>query len=138
MGAQMSLLLASYEPSISNVIAMVPPYVESGTSPVAPRIHTPRIRTISVLWLAGEKDPHSSKRQTLETFEKITSNEKTITWFDAGHRLPIESIDSVIKYIDSFQTQSYQSQAYESQTPKRSKKAPLTEKTEHVSQEGEQ
>ena len=101
MGAQMSLLLASYEPTINHVIAMVPPYVESPTLPVAPRVHTPRIKSASVLWLAGNKDPHSSASQTEEAFQQISSGTKTLKWFDAGHRLPIESIDAVIGYVNS-------------------------------------
>ena len=64
MGAQMSLLLASYEPSVDTILAMVPPYVGAPTSPVAPRVHVQRITEANVLWMAGTKDPHSGKQQT--------------------------------------------------------------------------
>ena len=104
MGAQMSLLLASYEPSVNAVVAMVPPYVGSPTSPVAPRIHASRIDDAKVLWLAGSEDPHSDRNQTLQTFEKITSKHKTLTWFDAGHRLPPEALESALSFIDSLES----------------------------------
>lgn len=101
MGAQMSLLLASFEPSVNTVVAMVPPYVGSPTSPVAPRIHVKRITDAKVLWLAGSNDPHSDRNQTQTTFDQITSTDKTLTWFDAGHRLPPEFLDIALSFFDS-------------------------------------
>lgn len=107
MGAQMSLLLASYEPSINTVVAMVPPYVGSPTSPVAPRIHVKRITDAKVLWLAGNNDPYSDRNQTQTTFDQITSTDKTLTWFDAGHRLPPEFLDSALSFFDSLNISSH-------------------------------
>ncbi len=101
MGAQMSLLLASYEPSVTSVVAMVPPYVGSSTSPVAPRKHVERISSAKVLWLAGSKDPHSNSAQTQETFNLIASSDKTLNWYDAGHRLPPEFLDTALSFFDS-------------------------------------
>jgi len=104
MGAQMGLLLASYEPSVSAVLAMVPPYVTQPTSPVAPRVHTKRIHNAKVLWLAGEKDPYSTQQQTEYTFNKISSTRKKITWFDSGHRLPAAYIKSATDFFHSLQS----------------------------------
>ena len=101
MGAQMSLLLASYEPSITKIVAMVPPYVASPTSPVAPRIHVGRITNARVLWLAGRADQHSNEEQTIETFNRIGSKDKNLIWFDAGHRLPSESLSAVTQFFES-------------------------------------
>jgi len=101
MGAQMSLLLASYEPSINTVVAMVPPYVGSPTSPVAPRIHVKRISDARVLWLAGKSDPHSNRDQTQITFDQISSINKKLVWFDAGHRLPLHYLDTALSFFDS-------------------------------------
>jgi esterase/lipase len=101
MGAQMSLLLASFEPSVNTVVAMVPPYVGSSTSPVAPRVHVKRITDAKVLWLAGSSDPHSDQAQTQETFDHISSTDKTLTWFEAGHRLPPEFLDTTFSFFDS-------------------------------------
>ena len=106
MGAQMSLLLASYEPSINTVVAMVPPFVASATSPVAPRIHAPRIKDAKVLWLAGTSDRHSSSEQTQLSFDQIASADKTLMWFDAGHRLPPESLEAVLSFFDSLKVNS--------------------------------
>jgi len=104
MGAQMSLLLASFEPSVKAVVAMVPPYVGSDTSPVAPRIHVNKISDAKVLWLAGIKDRHSDQKQTQETFDQIASSDKVLTWFDAGHRLPAEYLESALSFIDSLES----------------------------------
>jgi predicted esterase len=101
MGAQMSLLLASFEPQINKVLVMVPPYVGSSTSPVAPRVHLHRIRDAEVLWLAGSKDPYSNSEQTQQTFDTITSQHKTLTWFDAGHRLPAEFVSTAQSFLHS-------------------------------------
>ncbi len=104
MGAQMALLLASYEHDVSTVLAMVPPYVKSDTSPVAPRIHVDRITSAKVLWLAGDEDPYSNRQQTSNSFERISSAEKTLTWFDAGHRLPPESISTALSFLNSLES----------------------------------
>ena len=104
MGAQMSLLLASFEPSVSTVVAMVPPFVGSPTSPVAPRIHVGRITDAKVLWLAGSNDPHSDRDQTQETFDQIASTDKTLTWFESGHRLPPEFLDTALSFFGSLNT----------------------------------
>ena len=104
MGAQMSLLLASFEPSINTVIAMVPPYVKSDTSPVAPRIHVNRIDNAKVLLLAGSNDPHSNREQTQTTFNNISSKDKEIKWFDSGHRLPPAAIETTLFFIDSLKS----------------------------------
>jgi len=104
MGAQMSLLLASFEPSVNAVVAMVPPYVGSDTSPVAPRIHVNKISDAKVLWLAGTKDRHSDQNQTQETFDQIASSDKVLTWFESGHRLPIEYLDTALSFFDSLES----------------------------------
>lgn len=101
MGAQMSLLLTSYEPSVDAVLAMVPPYVEPHVSPVAPRVHAQRITKATVLWFAGNKDPYSDKQQTQETFNKIASSNKELIWFDAGHILPNEFVATAVAFFDS-------------------------------------
>jgi len=101
MGAQMGLLLTSLEPSINSVVAIVPPYVASATSPVAPRIHVDRITNAKVLWLAATQDQHSDRNQTQETFDKIESVDKSLQWFESGHRLPPEFLDSAFSFLDS-------------------------------------
>ena len=101
MGAQMSLLLASLESNINSVVAIVPPYVASPTSPVAPRIHVDRITKAKVLWLAATQDQYSDRNQTQETFDRIASADKSLQWFDSGHRLPPEFLNSVFSFLDS-------------------------------------
>ena len=97
----MSLLLASFEPDVGAVLAMVPPFVGSDTSPVAPRIHVDRIVDADVLWLAGNEDPYSNQGQTQQAFDRISSGDKTLTWFDAGHLLPESFLDSAVDFFAS-------------------------------------
>ena len=106
MGAQMSLLLSRYEPNINSIVAMVPPYVGSPTSPVAPRIHTPKIASAKLLWLAASKDPHSTQQQTQETFDLVSSNDKALVWYDSGHRLPPSFLNTVLTFIASLQKEA--------------------------------
>lgn len=106
MGAQMSLLLSRYEASINSIVAMVPPYVGSPTSPVAPRIHTPKIANAKLLWLAASKDPHSTKQQTQATFDLVSSDDKALVWYDSGHRLPLRFLDTVLAFIASLQKEA--------------------------------
>ncbi len=101
MGAQMSLLLASYEPSVSHVVSMVPPYVDQPDSPVAPRQHAARIDSAQVLLLAAKQDPYASVAQNQQVFDLISSQEKTIHYFDSGHVLPVTYQDVVLQFIDS-------------------------------------
>ncbi len=103
MGAQMSLLLSAFEPNIDHVIAMVPPFVGSPTSPVAPRQHNHRIKAAKVLWLAGINDPHSAQQDTQLAFDRIQSSKKSLVWFESGHRLPVEYLDTVANFVESLQ-----------------------------------
>lgn len=107
MGAQNGLLLSSYEPSVDTVIAMVPPYVSDSTSPVAPRNHIKNIVDAEVLWLAGTEDKYSNKNQTEKTFKEISSMQKTLVWFESGHRLPNISIDKILDHIDASESGSH-------------------------------
>ncbi len=102
MGAQMSLLLASYEPSIKRVISMVPPYVDHAGSPVAPRHHVARISHAKVLFLAAEQDPYSSMLQNQQVFDLIGSQNKMVKYFNSGHVLSVDYLDVVKQFIDDF------------------------------------
>lgn len=101
MGAQMSLLLASFEPDVDRVVVMAPPFVSSSISPVAPRIHNSRINSAEVLWLAGLSDPYSDKENTQIAFDQLATSRKSLVWFDAGHRLPDEYLEEVSSFIKS-------------------------------------
>lgn len=105
MGAQMALILASYESSINKVIAMVPPYVKAINSPVAPRLHAEKITEAQVLFLAAKKDPYSSSQQTQLVFDHITSKNKTLQWFNSGHLLPSDYYLSVLSFINDQKVQ---------------------------------
>ncbi len=100
MGAQMSILLASYEPSVDHALIMVPPYVANDSLPVAPRHRVGSIRSKSVLWLAAKQDQYSTRKQTQDTFDGLNSVDKDIVWFDSNHRLPLDYLESVNQFVD--------------------------------------
>ncbi|MCF6300706.1 MAG: alpha/beta fold hydrolase [Proteobacteria bacterium] len=100
MGAQMSLLLASYEPSITHVISMVPPYIDQPGSPVAPRHHVSRIIDAKLLFLAAKQDIYSTEGQNQYVFELIGSKQKVIRYFDSGHRLPEIYLQTGMRFVD--------------------------------------
>lgn len=105
MGAQMSLLLSHYEPSISHVLAMVPPFVKSDDSPVAPRVHTPYITNANVLMFAAKEDQFSTQQNIQDTFDLLPNPNKEIKWFDSGHRLPMEYIEHAKNFINKMEQQ---------------------------------
>ena len=100
MGAQMSLLLAAYEPSIKYVVSMVPPYVGVAVSPVAPRHHVSNIKTAQVLMLAATQDQYTTEAEYQQVFDLITSTNKKVQFFKSGHRLPDSFHDVVLTFID--------------------------------------
>ena len=104
MGAQMSLLLAAYEPSIAHVVSMVPPYVGVPQSPVAPRHHVPNIKQAQVLLLAATQDQFTTQAEYQQVFDLIASPAKKVEFFDSGHRLPDSFRDVVLAYIDENMT----------------------------------
>jgi dienelactone hydrolase len=106
MGGQMSILLAHYETEINAILTMVPPFVESVKSPVAPRVHAPYISQNSkILWLAANNDQYSSKPDIQDSFNLVNPIDKEIHWFDSGHRLPSNYIHRGIIFIDSLESE---------------------------------
>ena len=106
MGGQMSILLARYEKKLDAVLTMVPPYVKSNQSPVAPRVHTPHLPLNSkILWLAANNDQYSNKQGIQDSFNLIRSADKEIHWFDSGHRLPSNYVEHGIIFIDRLESE---------------------------------
>lgn len=106
MGAQMSLLLASYEPKINQVMVMVPPFVSELSSPVAPRLHVSRIENAEILLLVAKQDPYSTQENTQLVFDNISSQDKSITWFESGHLLPENYYKTALSFIESLASDS--------------------------------
>ena len=100
MGAQMSLLLAAYEPAVDAVLVMVPPYVGRPHSPVAPRHHVARIAAADVLLLAARQDPYSSVEETQQVFDAIATRRKAVRFFDSKHVLPADYLSAALRFIE--------------------------------------
>ena len=100
MGAQMSLLLASFENTVTHVMAMVPPYVDQTASPVAPRHHVKRISDAQVLLLTAKQDPYATLQQNRHVYDLIGSPQKRLTAFESGHLLPPDYLQEALTFID--------------------------------------
>lgn len=101
MGAQMALLLASFEPGVATVLAMVPPYVKQFDSPVAPRSHVSSIHSARLLLIGAKDDPYSTTTQYHQVFAAIATPDKKIVMFDGGHVLPPSYLDAATSFLDS-------------------------------------
>lgn len=99
MGAQMALLLASFEPNVRNVLAMVPPYVKQMASPVAPRNHVGSIGSARILMIGASNDPFSSNAQYEQVFASIATPKKRIVMFEGGHVLPSDYLDTALGFL---------------------------------------
>ncbi len=99
MGAQMSLLLASVEPRVRSVLAMVPPYVDRADSPVAPRNHVARIDQARVLMLVARNDPYSSPAQNRQVFDSLATPHKQMRFFASEHVLPEAYLQPALAFI---------------------------------------
>jgi dienelactone hydrolase len=101
MGAQIGLLLASVEPRVTSVLAMVPPYVGRHLSPVAPRHHVGGIGSAHVQLLVARNDPHATAEQYRQVFDAIASPAKEIRFFDSGHVLPEAYLTAAYAFVDA-------------------------------------
>ena len=106
MGAQMSLLLASYESDINQLLVMVPPYVQQKNSPVAPRYHVAKINQAQLMMFVAKQDPYSSEVENQEVFDKVSTKNKNIKWFDSGHLLPKAYLQMALGFIDQLPSTS--------------------------------
>ena len=95
MGAQVSLLLASVDDRIKNVLAIVPPYVEQNLPHISPVNMVPLLTKTPVLLVTSNKDQYSTEDQNQQLFNAIPSENKVRMVFNSDHLLPPNYVNSL-------------------------------------------
>lgn len=87
MGAQISLLLSAFEPTIKQTLAIVPPHIGQGTALVAPSNVAANINQ-TTWFVSATDDEYASQQQNKQLFGSLASNVKQHLEFTGGHILP--------------------------------------------------
>jgi len=88
MGGQMALLMASQEPRITAVAAMVPPHLDDKVALVAPLRFLPALAGKKLWLLSADDDEVASAKQNQALFEALPGSDKKHLRFPGGHILP--------------------------------------------------
>ena len=88
MGGQMALILASQEPRITAVAAIVPPYLDDKVAAVSPLRFMPGLAGKKLWLLSADADEHASAEQNQALFDALPGSDKKHLRFPGGHLLP--------------------------------------------------
>lgn len=95
MGGQISLLLAGVDKRVSNVLSIVPPYLEDTLASVAPKNIVSLLDNQKVWLISADDDENASEEDNLSLFNDITTKNKKHLVFEGGHILPADYVDSL-------------------------------------------
>ena len=100
MGGQLSLLLGSIDPRVSQIVSIVPPYLDDKVALVAPKNVVPRIDDeTNILLLTSDDDENATNAQNLELYDAITSKHKRHVVYEGSHILPDSYVDEVLGWL---------------------------------------
>lgn len=99
MGGQLSLLLAGVDKRISNVLAIVPPYIKDTTASVAPKNVVSLLDNQKVWLVTADNDEYASEDNNLSLYGDIASSNKEHFVFEGSHILPEEYVDSLVDWF---------------------------------------
>jgi len=88
MGGQIALILASLENRITEVISIVPPFLNDTTALVAPKNFVSLLKDIPVLLITADDDENSSPEENDYLYNLIPSSKKDRIDFSSDHILP--------------------------------------------------
>ena len=89
MGAHMSLLLASIDKRITDVLAIVPPFIEGeGLTDISPMALVSRLTNNRLMLITAGADQYSTPQQNIQRFAAISSPNKRRAVVAGGHILP--------------------------------------------------
>ena len=88
MGGQMALILASQEPRITAVAAIVPPHLDDKVAAVSPLRFMPGLAGKKLWLLSADDDEHASAQQNQALFDALPGSDKKHLRFPGGHLLP--------------------------------------------------
>ena len=95
MGGQISLLLAGIDKRVSNVLSIVPPYLEDTLASVAPKNIVSLLDNQKVWLISADDDENASEEDNLSLFNDMTTQNKKHLVFEGGHILPADYVDSL-------------------------------------------
>ncbi|MCO7223648.1 alpha/beta fold hydrolase [Pleionea sp. CnH1-48] len=99
MGGQMSLLLAAVDVRISNVLSIVPPYLEDTTASVAPKNVVSLLDDNKVWLVTSDDDENATHEENVLLFKRIPSKDKKHIVFKGNHILPEEYVNSLVEWF---------------------------------------
>ncbi len=88
MGGQISLILGSIDARVSNIISIVPPFIDDKTALVAPKNFVSLLGDKPVLLITASDDENASASENNFLFGLLPSANKKRIDFDGGHILP--------------------------------------------------
>lgn len=95
MGGQISLILASLENNIKDVISIVPPYIDDKTAVVAPKNFVSLLSNKRILLITADDDENASIEQNDYFYSLLETGKKTRIEFPGGHILPESYVDKL-------------------------------------------
>lgn len=98
MGGQISLLAASVDNRISQVVSIVPPSLDDKVAKVAPKNVVPLISAFRLLLVTSDDDENASVAENKVLFDLIPISDKEHLVFEGDHILPVSYVDSVEKW----------------------------------------
>lgn len=93
MGGQISLILGSIDARVSNIISIVPPFIDDKTALVAPKNFVSLLGDKSVLLITASDDENASASENNFLFDLLPGANKERIDFDGGHILPEGYVD---------------------------------------------
>ena len=99
MGGQISLLTASVDKRISEVISIVPPSLDDKVAKVAPKNVVPLIAASRLLLVTSDDDENASVGENKFLYDLISTSDKEHLVFEGDHILPVSYVDSVEKWL---------------------------------------
>jgi len=95
MGGQISLILASVDKRINEIISIVPPFIDDKVALVAPKNFVSLLNSQKLLLITADDDENATEEENDYLFNLIPSPKKEILTFSGGHILPANYVDSL-------------------------------------------
>jgi len=100
MGGQISLILGSVEARISDIISIVPPYIDDKIALVAPKNFVSLLGDKPVLLITAADDENASAKENDFLFGLMPGSNKERVDFDGGHILPEDYVNRLASKFD--------------------------------------
>jgi len=102
MGGTQSFLLTSVDSRIKVTVACVTPAMTEKYYPVAPKNYVRGLAGRPFLMLMGRTDELCSEDSAKQLYDLIPSEQKDLTFFESGHKLPKEYIRDAVAWFNKY------------------------------------